>query len=1052
MKPVYVKMSAFGSYAGVETIDFTEVNHGIFLITGDTGAGKTTIFDAITYALYDETSGGKRDGEMMRSQYAQEDTRTYVELKFIYNGQTFIITRSPKQNRISKRKNKDGEYTMTVESPSVELIQPDGLPFPGKIKETNQKIVDIVGLDVNQFTQIAMIAQGDFLKLLHAPSKERKEIFAKIFNTKIYGRMEEELRCRMKALYGKLEDNRKFIIREMENILCIEGSSFATQWAEMPRFLENDSDKLIDLIKQINEEARNKEEETGNALKTNQEDINKVIADIKQAQDINKLFDSLENVQKKKEELEGRKPQMDYSVLRITAAKKASQIEPKETAFLRKQKEMEECSHRITDIKSWLDINKKTLEARKQLKEETETSYKQQNPDLLTKISKINELLPKYILFEEMTSSIGIISKQKSMAKTGLDKVTENIRVSKECQDRISKEQEQLKNQSDQVILLTQSVEKLSEKKETLENLLTSVQSLQKLQLAFQHATQNFDNADKVAREQASMYDQMYQQFIEGQAGLLAHELKEGCPCPVCGSTSHPQRAVQAATNVNQIQLQSAKKEKENAEQVQKQKYDALQQAKQNYESKKTLVEHDGKKVISSDFSAVTISEDDITTLLTECCKQLQTETKKEKQAKEAKIRYDKNASEIIKRKDAFESYTEQKAIVEKTLTDLEIKYAAAETKIITLKETLLYENKEAAEVELSASREQILGLEAAMTKASDNYQSFLYQVTEKHGNLKSEEGGLIRLTAEVKQSEEAFQIEIEKQGFTDKEGYHAALLPAKEIEELEKGYQSYREEVIKTEENLKNYIDQTAGKTKLLTAAMEERKVALEQQTSQLNETNMTVYGIRTRNELVLEKAAKLLEDRLKTKEEYSIISRLDSTANGKLSQCHLNFQTYIQRRYFNAILREANKRLYVMSNSQFILKCRDVEDLSAQGEVGLDLDVYSMVNDQSRDVKTLSGGESFMAALAMALGLADIIQNTAGSIHIDTMFIDEGFGSLSDETRMQAIQILHDLSEGKRLVGIISHVTELKAQIGTKLLVTKGEKGSKVKWEIEE
>ena len=237
MKPVYIKMSAFGSYAGEETVDFTDVNHGIFLITGDTGAGKTTIFDAITYALYDGTSGGKRDGEMMRSQYANEDTCTYVELKFIYNGETYTIIRTPRQSRRTRKKNKDGEYTMTVEQPSVELIMSDGIPYKGKIKETNQKIIDIVGLDVNQFTQIAMIAQGDFLKLLHAPSKERKEIFAKIFNTSIYWRIEEELKARAKAMYGKLEDNRKDIVREMEDVQCIKESIFSEQWAAMPRFL-----------------------------------------------------------------------------------------------------------------------------------------------------------------------------------------------------------------------------------------------------------------------------------------------------------------------------------------------------------------------------------------------------------------------------------------------------------------------------------------------------------------------------------------------------------------------------------------------------------------------------------------------------------------------------------------------------------------------------------------------------------------------------------------------------------------------------------------------
>ena len=229
MKPILLKMSAFGSYASEEIIDFSDVSKGIFLITGDTGAGKTTIFDAITYALYDETSGGKRNGEMMRSQYASDNIRTYVEYSFIYHGKKYTVIRSPKQSRTSKRKNKDGEYTMVIEQPTVTLILPDGQEYIGRIKETNQKIVDIIGLDVNQFTQIAMIAQGDFLKLLHASSKERKEIFTRIFNTRIYWMIEEELKRRSKAIYEELEDNRKAIIREIEDVEYVRESEYSQQ-------------------------------------------------------------------------------------------------------------------------------------------------------------------------------------------------------------------------------------------------------------------------------------------------------------------------------------------------------------------------------------------------------------------------------------------------------------------------------------------------------------------------------------------------------------------------------------------------------------------------------------------------------------------------------------------------------------------------------------------------------------------------------------------------------------------------------------------------------
>lgn len=1052
MKPVYVKMSAFGSYAGVETVDFSEVNHGIFLITGDTGAGKTTIFDAITYALYDETSGGRRDGEMMRSQYAGEDTRTYVEYKFIYRGETYLITRSPRQNRISRKKNKDGEYTLTTDQPAVELIMPDGLPYKGKIKETNQKIIEIIGLDVNQFTQIAMIAQGDFLKLLLAPSRERKEIFAKIFDTGIYWRMEEELRNRAKAMYGKLEDNRKDILREMDHVRCIENSVLARQWAEMPHFLESESDRLIDFVKQINEEAIEKEEEINKALQLNQEELSRITADLSRAEDINKLFTLLNNARMEKEKLEGRKASMEELRLKAEAAKRATLVEPKETVFLLKQKELKECGFRITEIKSWLDHNKKELEDRKQSKDETEAAYKSKNPDLLAKISKINELLPKYLQFEEKSSAVEIIKRKKLKARTELDRITASITGAKERQDIITGEQEKLKNASEQAVLLAQSVEKLAEKKAALENLLTSVQALQKLSTTLIRAEKEFSSAEKTAGEKLDRYDEMYHRFIEGQAGILAHELAEGCPCPVCGSVSHPQKAVLLTTSVTQNELQSAKKEKDYADKVQKEKYDALQQAKQNYESRRTLIEHEGKNIIGPEFGPENVSEEELSAALSGSSRRLQEETDKKGLADAARLKYDNNTAELKKLKEALDTYALEKETAEKAFNESEISYAAAASEINTLKASLLYESKEAAQQELSVSKEQILGLETAVSQAADLYQVLLNKTTEKQGNLKAEESNLARLSEEAGKAEEVFLSEAAVQGFPDVDSYHSARLATKRIEELDKNYQVYREDVIKNDVNLRNFTDQTEGKSQVETAAMEKKKSELVNAKSQLNEANRIVYGIRTSNEAVLLKAARLMDDRKKTKEEYEVISRLDATANGRLTKRHMNFETYIQRRYFDSILKAANKRLYVMSNGQFILKCRDMEDLAAQGEVGLDLDVYSVVNDQSRDVKTLSGGESFMAALSMALGMADIIQNTAGSIHIDTMFIDEGFGSLSEETRMQAIKILNDLSDGNRLVGIISHVTELKAQIATKLIVTKGEKGSKVTWDMED
>lgn len=1051
MKPIYVKMSAFGSYAGEVTVDFSALDHGIFLITGDTGAGKTTIFDAITYALYDQTSGGKRDGEMMRSQFADEDTRTFVEFKFIYKGASYIVTRYPRQERISKRKNKDGEYSKTIDQASVELIMPDGMPYHGKIKEINQKIIDIIGLDANQFTQIAMIAQGEFLKLLLAPSKERKEIFARIFNTRIYWLIEDELKERAKGITAKLEDNRKDIIRETDNIQCIPGSIYEELWSAAAGFSEN-PDKQFSLIKQIIDEARQKEEEINAKLNDNQVKLNMLITELKQAEETNKLFDSLLQLQAKKAELDAKSNEMEYVRERISSAKKAAAVEPKEQAYRSKLKDLDACNQRIINIKDWLEGNAAVLLEKKRESELKETEYKEKNPLLVSAISRINELLPKFEQLEALNLQLENLRKNKDLAQKDYNIISDSIQKDEKLQEKLNQEQIKNKADVDKLLELSQAVDRLSEKKKALDNLLLSMQTMQKLVAAYELSVNDYKEAEIDAGKKSDYYDGIYRKFIEGQAAILAHELKEGCPCPVCGSTSHPRPASLTETNISQKELDKAKAARDDAQKELEKKKDAMQQAKQHFEKQKAIAELEGKRSIGSDFDAEAITIDEVKIALLQCLQQLNEETEKKNQAETAKRIYEDNEDRLQKLREKLDNYMVRKETAAQVLKEAEIKLAEVTAEIKNLRASLVYESREAATKELAAAHEQMQQLEMAMTNSAKGYNILLEEENRMQGNLKAEEATAARLADDLKLYKEEFEREIIRQGFADEALYRSSLLSAAQIDDLEKTYQQFREEFIRVENSLNHFMEQTKGKTRILTDALIEKKSVLDAERQQLDSISKLIYGIRTRNETILENVKKLSVIRQRLMKDYAIISRLEATATGKAGPKRLNFQTYIQRRYFNSILHEANKRLIVMSNGQFILKCRDIEDLANQGEVGLDLDVYSLVNDQSRDVKTLSGGESFMAALAMALGMSDIIQNTAGSIHIDTMFIDEGFGSLSDEARMQAIKILYDLSEGKRLVGIISHVSELKAQIGTKLIVTKTNKGSQVKWDIKE
>lgn len=1050
MKPIYIKMSAFGSYAGEETVEFTDINNGIFLITGDTGAGKTTIFDAITYALYDETSGGKRNGEMMRSQYAGDDISTYVEYRFTYHGEAYTIIRSPRQKRLSKRRNKDGDYAITIEQPMVTLILPDGQQFMGKIKETNQKIIDIIGLEVNQFTQIAMIAQGDFLKLLHASSKERKEIFTKIFSTKIYWQIEEELKRRKNAIDGQLEDNKKDIIREIEDVKSIKGSELEAGWETMAVFTETESDKLLEFINLIIDEAKLKEEEIKKALAINTQNLDEINTKIQQAEDINKLFTSLDEALLKKEQLDQRKDEMAAVRKRIEKGKKAKAVEPKETAFLNKQKELSECKHRIMDITVWLENNLDKLKGIQKAKEQKEEEYRKNSPGLISKISSIDKLLPQYGELDTYNKELSILEEKKTKAKIEYDELIKTIAEVKGSKEEVSEQQNHLKIIADQYNQLTHSVERLTEKHDALVNLLGSYKSMKSLCISYENKVGVHKKANEYYELKKKNYDELYHSFIEGQASILAASLEAGCPCPVCGSTSHPQKASHTDVYIDESQLRTAKKEMDEGLVAMQEKYDLLQKAKQSYENKLELVMHEGKRIVDTSFNPEVISDTNIESMLEECDNQLKTEAERRNQAKEASEKYSSNQDRLQSLEEALESYDKGKEEAQKRLQDIENKSIETNTIIIRLKKDLIYESRLIAQEELSVTNDMLQGLEKDKAKAAEEYQFVIDSTNRKQGNLKSEEESFRRLSEDTQRAEKELNNEIIKQGFFKVEEYRKAILSSQKIDELSVLDQEYRDEIIKNDTSIENYKEQTEGKTRIQTSALEEKRTELNNIKVQLDEESKAVYGIRARDEEIYKKATRLISEREKVKKTHGDIKRLADTANGKLSGRHLNFQTYIQRRYFNMILHEANKRLYTMSNNQFILKCRDMEDLTGQGEVGLELDVYSMVNDQVRDVKTLSGGESFMAALAMALGMSDIIQNTAGRIHIDTMFIDEGFGSLSEDTRRQAIKILNDLSGGKRLVGIISHVTELKAQIGTKLVITKGEKGSRAKWEI--
>lgn len=928
MKPLKLTMSAFGSYAGKNVIDFTGQQQGIFLITGDTGAGKTTIFDAITYALYNQTSGGERNGNMMRSQYAQPETETYVELEFLYRGQTYRVCRNP-DYKITKTL-KNGKIREQKVPHSVELTLPDGTVFPEKKNATDAKIIEILGLTADQFSQIVMIAQGDFLKLLYTKSDERKMIFSKLFRTDIYWKIQENLRRKSMEMDERIQENDRAFEQEKSRIILLPESE------ELP---------LDELVERLRERLKDALKEQ-NLRRANVEELNKKIT---KYEEINKLFVSLEKIRQTGKELEARQAESKERRQQIENALKADKVLVAEQQNLRQQQEVEQSAQAIAKMTETLANDQEMFETLKTQQQEAEAKQKREAADIQKKMLALEQSFPSYEALQNARSE----EQQAKKVWEDLGKTSEESFHKKKAGIAALKEQQK---QQEQVVEQTKK---------------------------------NWEQTSLSASESAKHYEHMYEAFLKEQAGILAENLSVGCPCPVCGSTVHPDPAKLSDHAVTELEVEQAKKTRAAAEEKRDLAYAAFEAEKTEKQKLAQAVEKE-----EADFVlAQTIAK------------------QQRKEAEQNYVSLQKTAEQI------------REKLVYPSLAEAKKQYAAMQKAL------------EAAEQEIAKKRQKVSELAEAMN-------------TLKGQKLAEEENQKTAKKLAVKTEKEYAKL-LEKSGFVSEETYHLAILPERSRSKLEREEKEYESQCLRQQSEQKLLEKQVSGKTYTDTTELNEQLKAEKQALKEAEKTYMELHTAYENDRSVLQNCAVYLEKGKKLEREDQVIKSLSKTANGRLSgSAKIDFETYIQRQYFKQIIHEANKRLLTMSNHQFILKLKEEANTGRKTNEGLDLSVYSLVTDSERDVKTLSGGESFLAALAMALGLSDIVERSAGAIHPDMMFIDEGFGSLDAQSRQQAIEVLGELAGDSRMVGIISHVTELKEQIDRKLVVSRTDKGSRAVW----
>lgn len=928
MKPLKLTMSAFGSYAGKNVIDFTGQQQGIFLITGDTGAGKTTIFDAITYALYNQTSGGERNGNMMRSQYAQPETETYVELEFLYRGQTYRVRRNP-DYKITKTL-KNGKIREQKVPHSVELTLPDGTVFPEKKNATDAKIIEILGLTADQFSQIVMIAQGDFLKLLYTKSDERKMIFSKLFRTDIYWKIQENLRRKSMEMDERIQENDRAFEQEKSRIILLPESE------ELP---------LDELVERLRERLKDALKEQ-NLRRANVEELNKKIT---KYEEINKLFVSLEKIRQNGKELEARQAESKERRQQIENARKADKVLVAEQQNLRQQQEVEQSVQAIAKMEETLTNNQEMFETLKTQLQEVEAEQKREAADIQKKMLALEQSFPSYEALQNARSE----EQQAKKVWEDLGKTSEESFHKKEAGIAALKEQQKRQEQV--------------------------VEQMKK----------NWEQTSLSASESAKHYEHMYEAFLKEQAGILAENLSAGCPCPVCGSTVHPDPAKLSDHAVTELEVEQAKKTRAAAEEKRDLAYAAFEAEKTEKQKLAQAVEKE-----EADFVlAQTIAK------------------QQRKEAEQNYVSLQKIAEQI------------REKLVYPSLAEAKKQYAAMQKAL------------EAAEQEIERKRQKVSELAEAMN-------------TLKGQKLAEEENQKTAKKLAAKTEKEYAKL-LEKSGFVSEETYHLAILPERSRSKLEREEKEYESQCLRQQSEQKLLEKQVSGKTYTDTTELNEQLKAEKQALKEAEKTYMELHTAYENDRSVLQNCAVYLEKGKKLESEDQVIKSLSKTANGRLSgSAKIDFETYIQRQYFKQIIHEANKRLLTMSNHQFILKLKEEANTGRKTNEGLDLSVYSLVTDSERDVKTLSGGESFLAALAMALGLSDIVERSAGAIHPDMMFIDEGFGSLDAQSRQQAIEVLGELAGDSRMVGIISHVTELKEQIDRKLVVNRTDNGSRAVW----
>lgn len=1065
MKPILLTMQAFGSYGEKTEIDFQK-GGDFFLISGDTGSGKSTIFDAMMFALYGEvsTNGSGKENELLSQFVDVRNDKPLVSLVFTahQHGQeeTYKITRTPRHIRPAKRTGAKQQE----EGETAELLMPDGSQYPSKLSDTNRKIEEIVGLTADQFRKVVMIAQGEFMDFLRAGSKEKTELLRDLLKTDYYYQLSERLKTLAKEKNTAAKTQRAnmsfFAGRAVteglpeEDAQALEAAKGTVITAK--ELQPEQVDTLAEVLSGVCARLQLQQGELAQQQTAAQNDRDECMKRIEAAQPLMKRFEELESAEKALQECAAQADEIEKKRGLIGKIRDAWAIEPK-------YQRMKDAQKALTDAQRELAAKQQELPQLKQTAADAATLHQQmeKTKDAATTHcaeveTKVEKALKTFDALDEAEKTLRQAEEADTKAKADAESAKKALDDFKHQEDAWRTQEAELQGAEAAYEVYKQQNQQYRDLKKSLEDLHGNQKDVQEKARQAAAAKDAYASVTQKYQRAQNEYDDYRLAFLNAQAGLLARELVSGKPCPVCGALEHPApcQLTQENQQLNRGELDRRRKAADDAAKAQEEKAKESESAQVKLTERQKAAEEAEKKLVEN---AKNIRENvpmataaDVEAMLQAWLPELQSASK----SVQAKV---KALDDVRKNLDGAKAEREKlekaASAAQETAKSTAVKKAEAE-KTWTLHQEELsssaYRTREDAVAQRTQAQEAKQKAEAAASQAAGKERQAQKAKTECRARIQQLDAEMPKKQADAEEFNQQYQQTMAEKSLdeTQWQALTETYPDVKIADRLQEEAEGFKEKKTAAEEKHKTAQNAITGREKpnmeQLNAAFEAAKAAWEKASAALE----AAKHLHLDNARVLNDLREGREPLANACKEANTAQHLSDVMAGTESGNRMNLETFVQRSYMEKILCDANRRFRDMSNGQFELKLINVEDAGEGKNKGLDLEVLSIVTGKTRSVNTLSGGESFMAALSLALGMADQIQAATAAIHLDVMFIDEGFGSLSDNARNEAVNILKEMAGKQRQIGIISHVSELKDEIENQLIVKKDDRGSHISW----